>query len=92
MKNSSEVLYNKEDMLQEKYMPYSRVVYSTCALCSTLGLYADRKTSWFLGICLWISGKGLEVTFSLMNTVEEERIEISFEFYNTQIQQIEMNK
>lgn len=46
--------------------------------------------SQILDIYLWSSRKGLEATFIHMNTMEEERIKISFEFYNTQIQQIEV--
>lgn len=45
-----------------------------------------------LDIYLWSSRKGLEATFICMNTMEEERIKISFEFHNTQIQEIKVIK
>lgn len=70
-------------------------IFKSCILNVCFMQYSSSICQWenqFLSICLWSSGKGLEATFIPINTVEEEIIEISFEFHKTQIQQLEVKK
>ncbi|XP_004473417.1 large ribosomal subunit protein bL19m [Dasypus novemcinctus] len=83
----------RKDMLERRKVLHIPEFYVGSILrVTTADLYANGKTSQFLGICIQRSGKGLGATFILRNTIEGQGVEICFQLYNPRIQEIQVVK
>ncbi|XP_072913342.1 large ribosomal subunit protein bL19m [Hemitrygon akajei] len=91
--NPIKFIIERKDMLQRrKVLNIPEFYVGSILAVTTAETGDDNKANRFVGICTQRSGKGLGATFVLRNIIDGQGIEICYDMYNPQIQQIEVLK
>ncbi|XP_069742839.1 large ribosomal subunit protein bL19m [Narcine bancroftii] len=87
--NPLKFIIERKDMIQRRKVLNIPEFYVGSILAVTM---ADTSANRFVGICTQRSGKGLGATFVLRNIIDGQGVEICYDLYSPQIQQIEVLK